>query len=99
MVDKKANKLTNSISIADSLNELFRSIGKSLAKKFDDMKSIRLKDHLSYISKNVQNSLFLLLPNSQEISKIILKLDEKKSCGYDFISNKILKVTNDVISP
>ena len=63
--------------------------------KFNKMDGTCLRDPLSYISKDVKNSLFLSLPNSHEISKIISKLDVNKS-SHGLISNK---VTNEVISP
>ena len=37
--------------------------------------------------------------NSYEISTLINKLNNKKSSGYDLISNHILKSTNFTISP
>ena len=63
------------------------------------MDSTRLKDPLSYISKEVQNSIFLSLPTAQEISKNISKLVNKNSCGYDHVSNRTMKATNHSISP
>ena len=69
-----------------------------MAQKFDDINSSRLKDPLSYISKDVKNSLFLSLPTSHEISKIILNSNEKKS-SHGAISNKVTKMTNETISP
>ena len=70
-----------------------------MAQKFDEIGETRLKDPLSYISKDVKSSLFLFIPNAHEISKIIAKLDENKQFGYDLISNKMAKVTNEIISP
>ena len=70
-----------------------------MAQKFEDMDSTRLKDPLSYISKEVQNSIFLSLPTAQEISKNISKLVNKNSCGYDHVSNRTMKATNHSISP
>ena len=69
-----------------------------MAQKFDDINSSRLKDPLSYISKDVKNSLFLSLPTSHEISKIISNSNEKKS-SHGAISNKVTKMTNETISP
>ena len=95
MVDKNGKKLKDSTDIANCLNEFFATIGKTMAQKFNEMNGTRLRDPLSYISKDVKNSLFLSLPNSHEISKIISKLDVNKS-SHGLISNK---VTNEVISP
>ena len=46
-----------------------------MAEKFDNLDNSRLKDPLSYISKDVQNSLFLHVPNSDEITKDIKLAD------------------------
>ena len=70
-----------------------------LAQKFDDIDSNKLKDPLSYISKDVQNSIFLSLPTAQEISKNITRLINKDSSGYDLVSNRTIKATNQTISP
>ena len=70
-----------------------------MAQKFDDIDSTRLKDPLSYISKQVQNSIFLSLPTAQEISKNISRLINKNSCGYDLVSNRTMKATNHSVSP
>ena len=90
LVDKNGKKLTNPSDIANSLNNHFGSIGKFMAQKFEDIDSTRLKDPLSYISKQVQNSIFLSLPTAQEISKNISRLINKNSCGYDLVSNRTM---------
>ena len=99
LVDKNGKKLTNPSDIANSLNNHFGSIGKFMAQEFDDIDSTRLKDPLSYISKQVQNSIFLSLPTAQEISKNISRLINKNSCGYDHVSNRTMKATNHSVSP
>ena len=96
--DGEGNKLTDSFSIANCLNHHFATVGKTMAEKIDAIGSDRLKDPLSYISNDVKNSLFLSIPKAHEISKIISKLDEKKS-SHGIISNKVLKVINETISP
>ena len=87
MVDKDGNKLTDPIDIANTLNNHFGSIGKIMAQEFDNLEPGKRKDPLSYISKDVQNSIFLSLPKASEISKNIVKLLDKNSCGYDLVSN------------
>ena len=69
-----------------------------MAQQIDEIDTNRLKDPLSYISNDVKNSLFLSIPKAHEISKIISKLDEKKS-SHGIISNKVLKEINETISP
>ena len=68
-----------------------------MASKFID--DINSKDPLDYITTYVKNKLVLSPTSCSEISKLILKLDVKKSCGYDSISNKILKATCNVVAP
>ena len=55
-------------------------------------------DPLSYITKEVKNSMFIQYTSTYEISECISKLNNKKSSGYDLISNRVLKATNITIS-
>ena len=96
IVDKTGQLLTDPTDIANSLNDHFGSIGNIMAQKFDNIDNSRLKNPLSYISKNVQNSLFLHAPTCDEISKDIDKLADTNSCSYDLVSNR---TTNTTISP
>ena len=91
MTDKNGKKLKDSASIANCLNDFFATIGKNMAQEIEKMDGTRLRDPLSYISKDVKNSLFLSLPNSHEISKIISKLDTNKS-SHGLVSNKVAKI-------
>ena len=61
--------------------------------------SIIPRDPLSYIKKNVDSSLFMSYTSASEIFECISKLENKKSSGYDCISNSVLKSTNQAISP
>ena len=57
-------------------------------------------DHyLSLILRN-HNSIFLVATNSNEIIKLIEKLPNKKSSGYDNIDNILLKaIKNEIVVP
>ena len=99
LVDKDGNKLTNPLDIANTLNNHFGSIGKIMAQEFDNLDNCQVKDPLSYISKDVRNSIFLSMPKAEEISKNITRLLDKNSCGYDLVSNRTLKATNHSVSP
>ena len=57
------------------------------------------KDPLDYITTDIKIKICLSPTTCSEISKLILKLDVKKSCGYDSISNKILKATCNIVAP
>ena len=48
---------------------------------------------------DVEKSIFLSYTNENEVSKLIRNLDNKKSCGYDCITNKVLKSSCNVILP
>ena len=56
------------------------------------------KDPLLYVSKKVNDSIFLANTDVPEILHLISKL-LKKACGYDLISNSMLQHTAVVISP
>ena len=70
-----------------------------MAEKYQNMPPSSLKDPLSYIQKKVNNSFVLSGTSAFEISTLIRKLNNKKSSGYDSISNRILKETNHTITP
>ena len=99
IIDKNGNEHTDPKSKANCLNDHFGNVGKNMAEKCQNIPSSCLKDPLSYIKKKVDNSFVLSRTNSYEISTLIRKLNNKKSSGYDCISNKILKETKDVITP
>ena len=71
-----------------------------MAGKIDnEMGSKRLKDPLDYLPKQIKNSLYFSDIDYSEILRLISKLVLKKACGYDLISNRILKATSYIISP
>ena len=70
-----------------------------MAEKYHSLDPSSLKDPLSYIKKQVGNSFVLSKTNSFEIISLIDNLNNKKSSGYDSISNKILKETKNTIVP
>ena len=71
-----------------------------MASKIDDeVDPSTLKDPLQYLPKTVKNSLFFCDIEISEILNLLAKLVVKKACGYDNISNKILKATSYVIAP
>ena len=96
--DRDGNIIESPSKIANCLNDHFSSVGGRMAQELES-NSTNTKDPISYIKKNVDKSLFMNFTNSTEISKGIHKLQDKKSSGYDLISNCILKSTNSSISP
>ena len=58
-----------------------------------------MRDPLNYLPTRIRNSIYFSDMNFSEILDLISKLVLKKACGYDHISNRILKATSYVISP
>ena len=70
-----------------------------MADAFENLDNDQVTDPIDYISTNVEKDFVLRNTNCDEVTKKIQSLDEKKSCGYDLISNKVLKSSCDVIAP
>ena len=98
IIDKDGIEHTDPVSKANCLNDHFGSVGKNMAENYQNTPS-SLKDPLSFMQKKIHNSFVLSGTNSFEISTLIRKLNNKKSSGYDSISNKVLKETKDTILP
>ena len=96
--NKNGKKLRDPSAIANCLNTHFGTVGKDLAKNLDQSKS-DIQDPIEYIKIIQQQSMYLNETDSSELLKLISKLELKKACGYDHISNRILKATSYVIAP
>ena len=81
------------------LRSYFSTVGKDLASKFDSPSEVEVQDPIEYILNSVQESIDLPDTTYSEIRRLLSELDVKKSCGYDQISNKVLKETSSVIIP
>ena len=57
------------------------------------------RDPIDYISCSTSLSAEFNRTNEDEVRKLIKNLKTKKACGYDLISNKVLKSTCNVIVP
>ena len=100
MKDPDGNYLEDPTEIANCLNNHFGSIGQKMAKKFDDIDPCHLKDPLSFIKRDENKNTMVLFPtDAHELHTLISKLNNKKSSGYDSISNQIIKSTSDTIIP
>ena len=51
------------------------------------------------MSANVNNCVYLSDTDLAEIIKLISKLELRKACGYDHISNRMIKATSHIIAP
>ena len=73
------------------MGEKFANNTPKLEKNLDHYLSLILKNH---------NSIFLAATNPNEITKLIEKLPNKKSSGYDNIDNILLKaIKNEIVVP
>ena len=71
-----------------------------MAKKFDDSDCNNIQDPLSFIQREKNRNSMIVSPiDVTEIAHLISKLDNKKSCGYDLVSNSILKASHSAILP
>ena len=103
--EEKGVKISQNEAIAQLLNGHFGTIGKNMASKFKNLSASvvdTLRDPLDYIQvahTSSAENLFKFRPtNVSEIKKIISKLEIKKACGYDSITNNVLKNTCHVTS-
>ena len=81
----------DNVSICDSLNAHFSSVGRKIAQNFSP------SNH--HIPTNpITNSFFFNRTTADEIGAIIDKL-KNKSCNIEFYPAKVLKYINPIISP
>ena len=91
-------EITNSEIIVNKLASHFAGIGKLYASKINKSEK-DIAQYLSNISKS-SKSLYLSPVTELEIEKIITKLPNKSSSGWDGISNQLLKkLKNELVYP
>ena len=91
-------RIYESNQIANEMGKYFAEIGKTFANKIDKPEN----DTNYYLSKIKPNSksMFLHPTNKMEIKKLIEKLPNKHSSGYDGISNHLLKqISDEILDP
>ena len=92
-LDINENSNTKPVEIVDKLNTHFANIGlQTCTKKRDTLNSANK-------IKNVSISFLWLDVRETEVFNTIKSLDPKKAIGEDYISVKILKKVNNLISP
>ena len=99
IVDKNGVKIHTKPEIAQCLNSHFASVGKNMASEYNSLSIQNLRDPIEYISNKSSHLSNLSKVVLSEIIDLIKKLDEKKACGFDLISNKILKASCSTIAP
>ena len=83
-------ELTSGIDITNELGKYFSGIGKELAMNLSGSK-ISIDDYIDKIP--IESGGLLLYPtNNIKVMKITQKLANKRSSGYDGISNILLKI-------
>ena len=88
-------KIKKDQEIANELGKYFSQVGKNYAKKAGISKT-GIDEYLMKIRMN-QNSIFLLPTTQEEIKRLIEKLPNKTSSGYDRINNIVLKEIKEII--
>ena len=81
--------------IANAMNNFFTNIGPDLAKKFQNTSG---SNFMKYMGESNKHSMYMFKTNSNEVSKLISNLKNKKSSGFDEISAKFLKLCSPYIS-
>ena len=90
--------ITRQIDIVNELGSFFSTVGEKFAKNTPKPEK-NIDHYLSFILRN-NNSIFLAATNTNEICKLIEKLPNKKSSGYDNIDNILLKaIRNEIVLP
>ena len=87
----KNELITDNIEVAESFNEKFVSISKTLAASIDNV------PFTTHGIKTNEKSLFFYPDDGTEISTIVKNLENHKSPGLDGLTAEILKVSHDVI--
>ena len=87
----KNELITEDIDVAESFNEKFVSISKTLAASIDNV------PFTTHGIKTNEKSLFFYPADGTEISRIVKNVKNHKSLGLDGLPAEILKVSHDVI--
>ena len=88
--------ITLPIRMAEAFNNYFSTVGSNLAS------DIPLTEYGPEYYLEPTHSIFSLKPPTVEtVYKLLTKIDEKKSVGFDNIEvpNKLLKIAADVVAP
>ena len=88
---------TNPTLIANSFNDYFSGIGKTLADQLKPSSESE-HEHTKYLAKRLHQSLFLTPTTSFEVFNLISGLKNTKSNGKDNISAYFLKMAAKVIA-
>ena len=88
------NEVNDPKLIANKFNDFFVDVGPNLARQFNND-----TDHFGkFLEGNYTGTMFSYEKTSDEVKKVIEKLDSKTSCGIDEISSKVVKYVAPYIS-
>ena len=87
---------TNRKAVSDQMCKYFSTIGHKFASKIPSS-VVSIEDYNKKINKN-SSTIFLAPTNHLEISNLIDSLPNKKSSGWDGISNMLLKSMKSILS-
>ena len=83
-------------AMAEAFNDFFVNLGPNLASKIPDSQT----EFHSFLENRNSQSLFFAPAVEEEIKDIVNNLNNKKSSGFDGITNFLLKnIINEIISP
>ena len=84
------NQIINDpVQIANTMNNYFTNIGPDLAKKFQNSTD---NNFMNFMGESNKQSMYMFKTNPNEVYKLINKLKNKKSSGFDDLSAKFLKL-------
>ena len=89
--------ITDDKSICEKFNEYFANIGARMAQQIKPNNNT--SDCINPTLKRSPNSLFLTPGTSQEVSSLILALNERKAIRKNDVETKFIKISSAVIAP
>ena len=90
--------LSNTIEIANTFNLYFANIGVTLVSEIETQLDNNIIDFSQYMDTPASTQLKFKCITETETLKDIDNLENKNSWGHDGISNKLLKLTKNILS-
>ena len=89
-------KVTSSIDIANTFNDLFVQVGENLAKRIVDTNDN--DSYKEYLGPHRDETFFLSPVTTSEVNSLIGTLDRSKASGYDDLTVRLLVDARDYVS-
>lgn len=94
-IKTKDGTTSDKVTIAETLNNFYTTIGSNLASKITTHDSFD-----KFLPEQVQERLEFKEVSQNEVYKVILSMKAKKSTGYDDLSNDLIKkIANEITQP